>query len=279
MVNMLLLVKNNTLLMVLWYEVVISATHSYCNLLFSVSDIPCFSAMIANCHGPAGVPRLATRCLCVLSTWLVVCLVPCAPMSIVCPLPSCYLIIVSVAPAVSPLLPSFVSLYSLLVSAVLCWSVVFHVSMSCELNVWLCSSLLPACLFFPFGVVYVLLFHFIIKTLISSAFHLTWQNGSAKMRTQQRRGLGRPPPDTISSPLYQRILQYEALSSCRQQGNDVRSFAMEFSGAAEGLGYNDEALKDLFNSALDEPLSWWRMSGLDHLTFRGIRWGFGTFPS
>ncbi len=63
------------------------------------------------CHGPAGVPRLATRCLCVLSTWLV-CLVPCAPMSIVCPLPSCYLIIVSVAPAVSPSLPSFVSLYS-----------------------------------------------------------------------------------------------------------------------------------------------------------------------
>ncbi len=46
-------------------------------------------------------------------------LVPCAPMSIVCPLPSCYLIIVSVAPAVSPSLPSFVSLYSLLVSAVL----------------------------------------------------------------------------------------------------------------------------------------------------------------
>ncbi len=55
-------------------------------------------------------------------------LVPCAPMSIVCPLPSCYLIIVSVAPAVSPSLPSFVSLYILLVSAVLCWSVVFRVS-------------------------------------------------------------------------------------------------------------------------------------------------------
>ncbi len=75
------------------------------------------------------------QCLCVLSTWLVVCLVPCAPMSIVCPLPSCYLIIVSVAPAVSPSLPSFVSLYSLLVSAVLFLSVVFRVSMSCELNV------------------------------------------------------------------------------------------------------------------------------------------------
>ncbi len=97
--------------------------------------------------------------------------------------------------------------------------------------------------------------------------HLTWQNGSAKMRTPQRRGLDHPPPATISSPLYQRILQFEALSSCRQQGNDVRRFAVEFSGAAEGLDYNDEALKDLFNSALDEPLSWWRMRGLDHLKF------------
>ncbi len=87
------------------------------------------------------------------------------------------------------------------------------------------------------------------------------------MRTQQRRGLGRSPPATISSPSFQRILQYEALSSCRQQGNDVRRFAVEFSGAAEGLGYNNEALKDLFNSALDDPLSWWRMSGLNHLTF------------
>ncbi len=51
-------------------------------------------------------------------------LVPCAPISIVCPLPSCYLIIVSVAPPVSPSLPSFVSLFSLLVSVFLCWSVV-----------------------------------------------------------------------------------------------------------------------------------------------------------
>jgi len=103
---------------------------------------------IKDCHGPAGVPRLATRCLCVLSTRLVVCLVPCAPMSIVCPLPSCYLIIVSVAPAVSPSLPSFVSLYSLLVSAVLCWSVVFHVSYVTWVFHVDCAPVLclPACL-------------------------------------------------------------------------------------------------------------------------------------
>ncbi len=47
----------------------------------------------------------------------------------------------------------------------------------------------------------------------------------------------------------------------------MRRFAVEFSGAAEGLGYNDAALKDLFNSAPNEPLSWWRMRGLGHLTF------------
>ncbi len=61
-----------------------------------------------------------------------------------------------------------------------------------------------------------------------------WQNGSANMRTQQRK---RKTPAIISSPLYQCILQFEALSSCRQQVNDVRKFAMEFSGVAEGLGY------------------------------------------
>ncbi len=107
-------------------------------------------------------------------------LVPCAPMSIVCPLPSCYLIIVSVAPAVSP---SFVSLYSLLVSAVLCWSVVFRVS-----NVmWVsCLTVLQssACLFFPFGVVFVLRFILLLKIKFSSAFEpstpsLTWHTQSA----------------------------------------------------------------------------------------------------
>ncbi len=129
---------------------------------------------VESCHGPAGVPWLATRCLCVLSTWLVVCLVPCAPMSIVCPLPSCYLIIVSVAPAVSPSLPSFVSLYSLLMSAILCWSVVFHVSYVTWVFHVDCAPVLclPACLLvFPLrGGFCSSLFYFIIKNNYFSAF-------------------------------------------------------------------------------------------------------------
>ncbi len=39
---------------------------------------------------------------------------------------------------------------------------------------------------------------------------------------------------------------------------------------SRGVGFNDAALKDLFNYALDKPLNWWRMRGLDHLTFGGF---------
>ncbi len=87
-------------------------------------------------------------------------------------------------------------------------------------------------------------------------------------RTQWRKGLHNPPPaSTLSSPLYERILQFRALSWLRQQGTDVRTFAQRFSDSAEGLGFNHAALKDMFNSDLDEPLNWWRMRGLDHLSF------------
>ncbi len=71
-------------------------------------------------------------------------LVTCALLSIVCPLPSCYPIIVSVAPPVSPSLPSFVSLFILLVSIVMCWSVVF-----CRVCVMLNVQQSFACLPFP----------------------------------------------------------------------------------------------------------------------------------
>ncbi|KAI7793354.1 hypothetical protein IRJ41_012966 [Triplophysa rosa] len=50
----------------------------------------------------------------------------------------------------------------------------------------------------------------------------------------------------------------------------MRSFALECSGVAKGHVCNDAALKDFFNYALDEPLSWWSMTGLDHLSFGGF---------
>ncbi|XP_058614113.1 macrophage mannose receptor 1-like [Onychostoma macrolepis] len=98
-------------------------------------------------------------------------------------------------------------------------------------------------------------------------FHEEINQRNSQMRTQRRMGSHHPPASNVSSPLYQRILQFQALSSLRQQGTEVRKFALRFCGAAESLGYNDAALKDLFNSALEEPLKWWRMRGLDHLTF------------
>ncbi len=59
----------------------------------------------------------------------------------------------------------------------------------------------------------------------------------------------------INKALLPPVIEFKALSSLHQQGTDVRWFSLEFSDTAEGLGFNDAALKDLFNSALDEPLS------------------------
>ncbi len=135
---------------------------------------------------------------------------------------------------------------------------------------------LPVC-FPPTGLLFLFVLFIIINkkpdyTPVIGSSHSSitriWQNEPTMKRTQRRKGLHRPPPaSTLSSPLYERILQFKALSSFRQQGTDVRMFAQEFSDAAEGLGFNHAALKDLFNSALDEPLNWWRMRGLEHLSF------------
>ncbi|XP_016329825.1 SH3 domain-containing protein C23A1.17-like [Sinocyclocheilus anshuiensis] len=90
------------------------------------------------------------------------------------------------------------------------------------------------------------------------------------MGNQRRMGSHRLPVSTLASPLYQRMLQLETLSSLRQRGTELREFAMEFRNAAEGLGYNDSALKDLLNYALDEPISPWSMLGCNHVSFEGF---------
>ncbi len=93
-------------------------------------------------------------------------LVPCALLSIVCPLSSRYPIIVSVASPVSPSLPSFVSLFSLLVSVVLCWSVVFRcVLVMLTVQTVLCLPVCP-----PSG--WFLLLCLIL--LLNTHFSCTW---------------------------------------------------------------------------------------------------------
>ncbi len=140
------------------------------------------------------------------------------------------------------------------------------------------SSALPASqpvCFFPYGVVFVCSFVLLIKAFFLQRLGLRlihslnpWQNEPTMKRTQRKKGLYQPSPaSTLSSPLYEGILQFRALRCLRQQGTDVRTFAQRFSDTAEGLGFNHAALKDMFNSVLDEPLSWWRMRGLDHLPF------------
>ncbi len=86
------------------------------------------------------------------------------------------------------------------------------------------------------------------------------------MRTQRKKSLRHPPVSTFSSPLYQRMIQLNALSSLHQRGTDLRRFR----NAAEGLGYNYSALKDLYNYELDEPISHWRMLGCEHSSFEGF---------
>ncbi len=108
----------------------------------------------------------STRCLCVEHMACCLLLGPCALLSIVCPLSSRYPIIVSVAPPVSPSLPSFVSLFSLLVSVVLCWSVVFRcVLVMLTVQTVLCLPVCP-----PSG--WFLLLCLIL--LLNTHFSCTW---------------------------------------------------------------------------------------------------------
>ncbi len=132
---------------------------------------------------------------------------------------------------------------------------------SCECYVCTYCSYLPVGLFFPLGVVFVhFCFILLLKTHHSPALeslpHLSstlMTEQISQMRTQRRMGSHQPPASNISSPLYQRILQFQALSSIRQQGTDVRRFALTFCGAAEGWGYNDAALKASSTVPLRSP--------------------------
>ncbi len=63
------------------------------------------------------------------------------------------------------------------------------------------------------------------------------------------------------------MLHVASLNSLGQQWADLREFVKEFSSAAEELNYNNAALKELCNYALDESFSMEVMVVLEHLSF------------
>ncbi len=119
-------------------------------------------------------------CMCWAHGLLCLCCAMCFLLSIFCLLPSCYQIIVSVAPPLSPSLPSFDSLFSLLVSVVLCWSVVFRpvcVMFDCVTVLFLAACFSPSGWFlFFFSFILLLKAHSsctLSPRLISP--HTSWQ--------------------------------------------------------------------------------------------------------
>ncbi len=212
-------------------------------------------------------------------------LVPCAPMSIVCPLPSCYLIIVSVAPAVSPSLPSFVSLYS---SPCVCSPVLIHCLSCVVCYMWvLCLTVLQssACLLvFPLrGGFCSSLFYIIIKRTISSAFESSTSSLVTERISQDEdsaeEGFGPPttrhylqPPIPTHPPVW----GPELLPSAGQWHEEVRRGVQWCSWGARLQWWGPQG-----------PLQQrpWRApqlvedegAGPPHIW--GICWGFGTFPS
>jgi len=81
------------------------------------------------------------------------------------------------------------------------------------------------------------------------------------MRIQRNKDLSQPPASPVSCPQYERILRFTALTSLDS------GLALRFNVEAGGLGVNDASLNDLFNYALEKPINFWRMRGLEHLTF------------
>ena len=73
--------------------------------------------------------------------------------------------------------------------------------------------------------------------------------------------------------MQERLARHCSLTALRQDGLGVGGFAQMFWTWSRGLDYNDAALKDIFNSCLDDPLPAWEMDSLRVLDF----WGFVSY--
>ncbi|XDV26903.1 hypothetical protein PO909_030523 [Leuciscus waleckii] len=71
----------------------------------------------------------------------------------------------------------------------------------------------------------------------------------------------------------ERMARHRGLIALRQDGSEVGFFAQFFWTMSVGLDYNDAALKDIFNSCLDDPLPAGEMDSLSILDF----WGFSMY--
>ncbi len=143
---------------------------------------------LQQCHGAVDVPWPATRCLWVLSTWLVVCcwchvlfcLLSLSPPIL---LPNhCF----SCSTCVSLITLVCLSLFSLLVSVVLCWSVIFLcVRVMLTVQTVLCQ---PAC-FSPSG---WFLFIFVFILLLKTRFPCIWVLAISRLTHPDKQNMLKP---------------------------------------------------------------------------------------
>ncbi len=130
---------------VIWLRYTVISHCYVCDIVF----IQNFSG--TNCHGPAGGPGMATRCLCVLSTWLFV-FVGAMCSSVYCLSPP--ILLPHHRFSGSTCVPLITLVCLPIYPPGVCSPVLIRCLSSCVCYVD-CYSSLPACPFFTFGVIFV----------------------------------------------------------------------------------------------------------------------------
>ncbi len=136
------------------------------------------------------------------------------------------------------------------------------------------------CLFICFVIINKAYFPPAIGVLAISFTPDTWQNEPTMKRTQRRKGLYQPSPaSTLSSPLYEGHPPVQGPALPPSAGYWHKDVCPEIQRYSRGVGVHHAALKDMFNSVLDELLSWWRMRGAVSPSVLGVCGVPDSFPS